>query len=122
MKRLLSSVVAATLTLGSVVAADAAPAMPGKMVVAQNYDRDHRDDRGRDDRDRDDHGGDRDRDHRGESSWHRGDHYRGHGIVVSNWGRYHLRRPPYGYHWVNEGGNFVLVAIGSGIVLDFVLR
>ena len=120
------------MTLGPVAAANAAPAMPGKMVLAQNYDRDHRDagnnddrgnnDRARDDRGNDDHRFDRDRDHRGAPSWHRGDHYRGHGFVVSNWGRYHLRRPPHGYHWVNEGGSFVLVAIGSGIVLDFILR
>jgi Ni/Co efflux regulator RcnB len=107
---LMSSTLALALTAGSVVAAQAAPAMPGRIVVAQNYDRDHRNDRGRDN------------DHRDHARWHKGDHYRGRGVVVSNWGRYHLRRPPRGYHWVNEDGNFILVAIGTGIIADLILN
>jgi Ni/Co efflux regulator RcnB len=37
-----------------------------------------------------------------------------------DWGHYHLRRPPHGYHWVRVDDDFVLVAIASGVILDTV--
>lgn len=39
---------------------------------------------------------------------------------VDSWQHYHLRRPPYGYHWVWYDGNFMLVAIGSGIIASII--
>jgi Ni/Co efflux regulator RcnB len=41
--------------------------------------------------------------------------------VVSNWRVHHLSPPPRGYHWVRVGPDFVLVAIGSGIILNLVI-
>ena len=65
------------------------------------------------------------RSHSVQHSWQRGARFsRFNGdryAVISNWERYHLRRPPVGYHWVRSGNNFVLVAIGTGIIADVVL-
>lgn len=40
--------------------------------------------------------------------------------TVGAWQHYHLRRPPHGYHWVWYDGNFMLVAIGSGIIASMI--
>jgi len=56
--------------------------------------------------------------------WMRGDHFRpgfGRPIVVSNWGFYHLSRPPFGYHWVRDGNSFLLVALATGLIADVAL-
>ncbi|HZZ90312.1 MAG TPA: RcnB family protein [Caulobacteraceae bacterium] len=34
--------------------------------------------------------------------------------------RFHLRRPPYGYHWVQVGGEFLLVSQSTGLIFDVV--
>ncbi len=53
--------------------------------------------------------------------WHRGDRlpaeYRDRQYVIDDWREYHLSQPPRGYHWVGIGGDYLLVQIGSGIVL-----
>lgn len=41
--------------------------------------------------------------------------------VVSNWRAYRLSAPPRGYHWVQVGPDFVLVAITTGIIANLVL-
>jgi len=48
--------------------------------------------------------------------WHHGDHYYGDRYVVNNWHHYGLRPPPHGYQWVQNGGQFVMIAIASGVV------
>ncbi len=50
--------------------------------------------------------------------WQNGSHYTGSRHVVNrgDWDRYHLRQPPQGYEWVQDGNQFVLIAIGSGII------
>ena len=54
--------------------------------------------------------------------FHRGDrlptHYRNSQYVVDDWRGYHLSAPPRGYHWVQTGGDYVLVAIASGLILQ----
>jgi Ni/Co efflux regulator RcnB len=51
------------------------------------------------------------------------DAYRGPVYVVDRYPDYHLRRPPYGYHWVRDDrGNFLMVAIATGIIADIVLN
>jgi Ni/Co efflux regulator RcnB len=42
------------------------------------------------------------------------------GDVINDFGRYHLRRPPRGYYWVREGDDFVLVAIGTGLIFEVI--
>jgi Ni/Co efflux regulator RcnB len=48
--------------------------------------------------------------------WHHGDRFNGHREVVTNWDRYHVRRPPAGYEWVHDGNQLVMIAIGTGLV------
>jgi hypothetical protein len=54
--------------------------------------------------------------------WHPGDHYDGQRYAVQNWGYYHLRQPPAGYEWVQDGSQFVLIAVASGIIADIILN
>ena len=59
--------------------------------------------------------------------WVRGDnfnhYYRGPSYVVNDYSRYRLRPPPRGYHWVRDnGGNYLLVAIASGVIADLLLH
>lgn len=96
------------------------------------YDRDRERDRDygyeRDRRhDRDDyrgHGRGHDRDfvppgHR----WERGNRYDGRVVVVRDYRTYRLRQPPRGYHWVRgDDGQYLLVAVATGIIMDIVLH
>lgn len=50
------------------------------------------------------------------------DEYRLRHYVVDDWRRHGLRAPPRGTHWVQTGGDFVLVAIATGIILQLLLR
>jgi Ni/Co efflux regulator RcnB len=58
-------------------------------------------------------------------NFHRGDRlpmqYRHHQYVVDDWRGHHLQAPPRGYHWVQTGGDYVLVAIATGIILQLIL-
>jgi Ni/Co efflux regulator RcnB len=53
--------------------------------------------------------------------WHKGDRlppeFRDRQYVVDEWRGYRLSPPPRGYHWVGVGGDYLLVQIGSGLVL-----
>ena len=50
------------------------------------------------------------------------DYYRGPIYVVNDYPRYHLRRPPYGHHWIRDDrGNMLLVAIATGVIAQYVL-
>jgi Ni/Co efflux regulator RcnB len=102
---------------------------------------DHRDDRGRQEQRRDydrrdyDH---RDYDHRSYRQWdyrtgvgpdqrfHRGDRlpweYRTHHYVVEDWRYHNLTPPPYGYQWVQYGGDYLLVAIATGVIVNALLN
>ena len=59
-------------------------------------------------------------------NWRRGDRvppqYRSSQYVVDNWRDHHLKAPPRGYHWVQVGGDYVLVAIATGIILQLLLQ
>jgi Ni/Co efflux regulator RcnB len=39
---------------------------------------------------------------------------------VGDYQRFHLRRPPSGYHWVQVGGEFLLVSVSTGLIFDVV--
>lgn len=47
--------------------------------------------------------------------------YRSRHYVVSDWRHHHLAPPPRGYHWVQYGGDYVMIAIGSGLIAQIVL-
>ncbi|WP_088284390.1 RcnB family protein [Ideonella sp. A 288] len=41
--------------------------------------------------------------------------------VVDDWRGHRLNAPPRGYHWVQAGGDYLLVAITTGIILELLL-
>jgi Ni/Co efflux regulator RcnB len=70
----------------------------------------------------------RDRGERGAGpshSYYRGDHlppqYRTRQYVVEDWRGHRLSAPPRGYHWVQNGGDYILVAIATGVILNLLL-
>ncbi|HEY3797772.1 MAG TPA: RcnB family protein [Caulobacteraceae bacterium] len=40
---------------------------------------------------------------------------------INDFDRYHLRRPPYGYHWVQVGNECLLVSLATGQIFDVVM-
>ncbi|MEO7031245.1 MAG: RcnB family protein [Herbaspirillum sp.] len=49
-------------------------------------------------------------------------YYRGQRYVVNDWRGHHLHRPPRGYYWVQAGGDYVLVAAGTGLIVQLMLN
>jgi len=47
--------------------------------------------------------------------------YRDRQYVVDDWRGHNLNAPPRGYHWVQTGGDYVLVAITTGVILQLLL-
>ncbi len=47
--------------------------------------------------------------------------YRHRNYVVDDWRGHHLSAPPRGYHWVQSGSDYVLVAIATGIIAQLLL-
>ncbi|MYM73612.1 hypothetical protein GTP55_12785 [Duganella sp. FT109W] len=47
--------------------------------------------------------------------------YRNRQYVVDDWRGHRLSAPPRGYHWVQTGGDYVLVAITTGIIASLLL-
>jgi Ni/Co efflux regulator RcnB len=119
-KEMLKTLMTGALALSMWGGATAASAQPWHPVERNRIERvDHRDfDRFEGRRfDRDDF-------RFGNHRWVRGERFvpvYGRSFVVGDWYRYHLRRPPYGYHWVRYGDDFLLVAIGTGIIADMLL-
>lgn len=60
-----------------------------------------------------------------EHQFYRGDRlpmeYRSRVYVVDDWRGHYLSAPPRGYHWVQTGADYVLVAIATGIILQLLL-
>lgn len=133
--RILSASIAACLGLGS-LAVQAQPGPPpgrGNGHGAQDMRHDGRhDDRGRHDQrydrrdnrraDRHDHG------RRGggpDHNWYKGSRvppqYRSQHYVVNDWRGHRLSAPPRGYHWIQNGGDYLLVAIATGVIASMVL-
>ncbi len=52
--------------------------------------------------------------------WAQGDRFEGNRVVINNYNYYHLRPPPYGYQWVYSGGQFLMVAIATGVIAAIV--
>jgi Ni/Co efflux regulator RcnB len=40
--------------------------------------------------------------------------------VISEYWRFNLRRPPYGYEWVQVGPEYLLVSVSTGMIFDVV--
>lgn len=133
--RILSASIAACLGLGS-LAVQAQPGPPtgrGNGHGAQDMRHGGRhDDRGRHEQ-RHDRRDDRRADHhdngrRGggpDHNWYKGSRvppqYRSQHYVVNDWRGHHLSAPPRGYHWIQNGGDYLLVAIATGVIASMVL-
>lgn len=50
-----------------------------------------------------------------------GAHLKGEREVLADYTRFHLPAPPQGYEWVQSRGNFVLIAISTGIIANIVV-
>jgi len=48
--------------------------------------------------------------------------YRDRVYVVDDWRGHRLQAPPRGYHWVQTGTDYVLVAIATGIIASILLN
>lgn len=48
-------------------------------------------------------------------------YYRGPVYVVNDWRGHRLAAPPRGYHWVQTGADYVLIAVATGIIAQIVL-
>ena len=48
--------------------------------------------------------------------------YRNRQYVVDDWRGHRLSAPPRGYHWVQTGGDYVLVAIATGVITLILLN
>jgi Ni/Co efflux regulator RcnB len=48
--------------------------------------------------------------------------YLSRSYVVDDWRGHHLSAPPRGYHWVQMDGDYVLVAIATGVILQLLLN
>lgn len=55
-------------------------------------------------------------------AWHNGNHYTGGRVVVSDWQMRHLHQPPHGYEWVQSNGQYVMIAVASGVIADVVVN
>ena len=48
--------------------------------------------------------------------------YRTHHYVVNDWRMHRLSAPPRGYHWVQNGADYLLVAIATGVFTSVILN
>ena len=59
-------------------------------------------------------------------NWYRGGYvaapYRGYNYVVGDWRGHRLSAPPRGYQWIQYGGDYLLIAIGTGLIANIVFN
>lgn len=135
--RILTASMAACLGLGSF----AVQAQPGhghndSRHGGRHSERghnDHRNDKRHDKRndhryDRHESRNDRHVGHRGagpDHNWQRGhrvpQQYRSNHYVVNDWRGHHLSAPPRGYQWIQSGGDYLLIAIATGVISSMIL-
>jgi Ni/Co efflux regulator RcnB len=48
--------------------------------------------------------------------------YRNRQYYVSDWRGHHLSAPPRGYQWVQVGGDYVLIALATGLIANLILN
>lgn len=138
-KRIISALIAITLSTSGLAFADDHGNRNDRGRKEQSRGNGHGNDNRQMDR-RDHRGGDRNferrdvrrdmrRDERGAGpnhSFYKGGRlpheYRNRQYVVDDWRGHRLSAPPRGYHWVQTGGDYVLVAIATGVILQLLLN
>ncbi len=121
-KTIISTLLAISLSAGGLAFADGPGDHNdrGRNEQSRGNDRqDHRDDRGRG----------QDYEQRGAGpnhQFHKGERlspeYRNRQYVVDDWRSHRLSAPPRGYQWVQTGGDYVLVAIATGVIMQLLLN
>jgi len=48
--------------------------------------------------------------------------YRGYSYRVDDWKAYGLSQPPRNHHWVQIGGDFILIAAATGVITSILLN
>jgi Ni/Co efflux regulator RcnB len=43
-------------------------------------------------------------------------------VVVNDWRYFRLRPPPFGFHWVRAGHDFLLVGNRNGFIADMIFN
>jgi len=130
-KRIVAAIAAASLTLSGAAFAQSADQRNHQRGYDQQRSSDHGryDNRGNDYRNH----GYREGGYRGQGrgvgpshSWYRGDRvpreYRGRQYVVDDWRGHRLSAPPRGYQWVQSGGDYLLVAVATGVIASILLN
>lgn len=123
-KLVVSAIMAMSLSMGGVVLAQGSGDRDNRGHNEQTQrggQQDHRDDRGRannDERQQERGAGPNHQFYKGQRL---SSEYRNHQYVVDDWRGHHLSAPPRGYHWVQTGGDYVLVAIATGVILQLLL-
>ncbi|MTD26898.1 RcnB family protein [Erwinia sorbitola] len=46
--------------------------------------------------------------------------YRGEGYQVNDWKKHGLKSPPSGHRWMNVDGNYVLIAVATGVIASVI--
>lgn len=58
-------------------------------------------------------------------NWHRGSRippaYRTRHYVVNDWRSHRLSAPPRGHYWVQNGADYLLVAIATGVIAQIIM-
>ena len=54
----------------------------------------------------------------GGQRWHSGDRFVGSRVVFVDYARYNLRQPPFGYEWVQDGDELVMISLATGLIGD----
>ena len=59
-------------------------------------------------------------------NWYRGSRlppeYRSRQYIVDDWRGHRLSAPPRGYHWVQSGSDYLLVAIATGVIAQLLIN
>ena len=59
-------------------------------------------------------------------NWYRGSRlpsaYRTNHYVVRDWRGHHLYAPPRGHYWVQNGADYLLVAVATGVIVQIMLN
>jgi Ni/Co efflux regulator RcnB len=97
-------------------------AAPFSVAFAQDHHDDHPGNAMMDHHD--DHPGNSMMMHAAPHAWHKGDHIAaadwGRGARITDYGHYHLSRPPHGYEWRRVDNNYVLAAVAGGVIASII--
>ncbi len=126
-KTVLAAITALALVTGPMAIAQGDSHQPGQPGFDRGQRNDNRDNRQNDNNRRDNRNERRDERGAGpDHQFHRGDRlppqYHNRQYVVDDWRGHRLSAPPRGYHWVQSGSDYVLVAIATGVILNLMLN